>query len=132
MATLTAEQEKQVEEVLSTRYQRLIDEIQAELERSGEQHFADFAAAGGTDEGDESVADALVDIAAARTDRQVQEMREIEAARKRVKKGEYGVCADCGDGIKFERLLAYPTALRCVRCQQQHEKTHAGESTPSL
>lgn len=130
--TLSAEQQKQLELALKTRYQQLIDEVREELGQEGEQYFADFAGAGGSDEGDASVADALVDIAAARMDRQVGEMRDIEATRKRMTQGEYGVCVDCDEAIVFERLLAYPTALRCVRCQQVHEKTHASEGTPSL
>jgi RNA polymerase-binding protein DksA len=129
---LSAEQQKQLESALKTRYQQLINEVRHELGQDGEQHFADFAEAGGSDQGDESVADALADIAAARVDRQVNEMRAIEAARKRIKQGEYGVCGDCGEDIRFDRLLAYPAAMRCVNCQQQHEKTHAGEGRPSL
>lgn len=128
----SAEQQKQLEMALKTRYQQLIDEIRHELGQDGEKHFADFAEAGGSDQGDESVADALADIAAARADRQVHEMRDIEAARKRMKQGEYGVCIDCDEAIAFERMQAYPTAQRCVRCQQTHEKTHAGEGRPSL
>lgn len=129
---LSEEQKKQLELTLKTRYQQLVNEVRQELGQEGEQHFADFAEAGGSDQGDESVADALADIAAARVDRQIGEMREIEAARKRLKQGEYGACADCAEDIRFERLLAYPSALRCVKCQQSHEKTHAVEGTPSL
>lgn len=129
---LPAEQQTQIELALKTRYQQLIDEVRHELGREGEQHFADFAEAGGSDQGDESVADALADIAAARVDRQINEMRAIELARKQIKTGEYGACGDCGEEIHFERLLACPTALRCIKCQQVHEKTHAGEGRPSL
>ncbi|BCB27836.1 conjugal transfer protein TraR [Sulfurimicrobium lacus] len=132
MKTFTVEQSQQLEEVLKQRYQQLLDEVRAELAGSGEQHFADFAESGGSDEGDESMADALADIAAARADRQINEMRDIEAARKRLKQGEFGICIDCAEAIVIARLLAYPTALRCVRCQQIHEKTHASEGTPSL
>ena len=129
---LSTEQQKQLELALKTRYQQLIIEVRQVLGQEGEQHFADFAEAGGSDQGDESVADALADIAAARVDRQVIELRAIESARKQIKSGEYGVCGDCGEEIRFERLLAHPTAVRCVNCQQQHEKTHASENTPSI
>ncbi len=129
---LSAEQQKQLDLALKMRYQQLISEVRQELGQDGEQHFADFAEAGGSDQGDESVADALADIAAARVDRQVNEMRAIESARKQIKMGEYGVCGDCGEAIRFERLQAYPTAVRCVNCQQQYEKTHASENTPSI
>lgn len=127
-----AEQQKQLELELTARYQQLINEVRQALGQDGVQHFADFAEAGGSDQGDESVADALADIAAARADRQIKAIREIEAAKLRLKQGQYGVCEDCGEDIRFERLLAYPAALRCVGCQQLYEKTHAGENTPSM
>lgn len=127
-----AEQQKQLELVLTARYQQLINEVRQALGQDGVQHFADFAEAGGSDQGDESVADALADFAAARVDRQINEMREIEAARKRIRQGDYGICTDCGEDIRFERLLAYPAALRCVACQQQYEKTHTRVNTPSM
>lgn len=129
---LSAEQQKQLELALKNRYQQLINEVRHELGQEGEQHFADFAEAGGSDQGDESVADVLADIAAARVDRQVSEMRAIESVRKQIKMGEYGVCGDCDEDIRFERLLACPTAIRCVSCQQQHEKTHASETMSSM
>jgi len=34
--------------------------------------------------------------------------------------------------IPAARLQAEPTALRCVRCQELYEKTHAGNGTPRL
>ena len=39
--------------------------------------------------------------------------------------GDYGVCIDCGNAIPYARLAAYPSAKRCVRCQQRHEATKA-------
>jgi DnaK suppressor protein len=37
------------------------------------------------------------------------------------------VCVDCGDGIAFNRLQAYPTAKRCIVCQEKREKQYARE-----
>lgn len=34
--------------------------------------------------------------------------------------------------LNFERLSAFPTAARCIRCQAVYEKTHAVPSWPSL
>ena len=48
----------------------------------------------------------------------------IEAARARMADGSYGVCMQCGGDIPFERLQAQPTALRCIACQSEYEKTH--------
>ena len=46
----------------------------------------------------------------------------IVAAEKRLARGEYGLCEDCGTAIGFARLSAQPAASRCVRCQEVAEK----------
>ena len=59
-------------------------------------------------------------------------LRDIEAARERIKKQTYGLCVDCGDEVDYKRLAVYPTAKRCMRCQQQRERTYAQPGRPSL
>jgi DnaK suppressor protein len=54
--------------------------------------------------------------------RYLNEIRDIEAALKRIAENEYGICRDCGRAIYFKRLLDYPTAKRCVACQRLYEK----------
>ncbi|HMM50236.1 MAG TPA: TraR/DksA C4-type zinc finger protein [Burkholderiaceae bacterium] len=56
----------------------------------------------------------------------LQDVRDIAAARQRIAAGTYGECTDCGADIAYERLLAYPTAKRCIDCQREHEKRKAG------
>ena len=46
----------------------------------------------------------------------------IVAAQRRLAKGDYGLCEDCGKEIGFARLEAQPAASRCVRCQETTEK----------
>ncbi|MBS0374816.1 MAG: TraR/DksA family transcriptional regulator [Proteobacteria bacterium] len=81
---------------------------------------------------DESVADLLVDLDLAEIDRELEELRSLEAALARLRAGRYGVCVECHEAIPAERLAAQPDAARCVRCQRQHERTHAHRPTPSL
>lgn len=131
MAILTKAEKARIEHLLEARYARLLEEVRDELEASGEQHYIDLAGRV-PDSGDESVADMLTDFGAAIVDRQVHELRDIEAARQRLKEGHFGSCIECGEDIGIERLLAYPTARRCYPCQDQHEKTYAGEGTPTL
>jgi DnaK suppressor protein len=57
--------------------------------------------------------------------REVRELRDIEAARVRIADGEAGACVDCDEEIPFARLLARPTAARCVACQERHERLYA-------
>lgn len=56
--------------------------------------------------------------------RDVVELRHVEAARRRLDDGTYGICTDCGADIGFERLHAEPEAARCIECQRRHEKTY--------
>lgn len=131
MTAFTADEAAQLKQSLEKRRQLLLEEIRDELARSGEQHYVDLAGRV-PDLGDESVADMLADLDAAMVDRQVVEVRAIEATLKRLAAGNYGACADCGADIPLERLRAYPTAARCVSCQSVHEKTFAHEGNPSL
>jgi DnaK suppressor protein len=60
----------------------------------------------------------------AEMDRDVSELRDIDAARERLRTGEFGTCVDCGMEIPLERLDAMPASARCVECQQLYERTH--------
>lgn len=44
------------------------------------------------------------------------EIRQIEAALKRIENGEFGYCVNCGDQITRERLDVVPHAARCRKC----------------
>lgn len=46
-------------------------------------------------------------------------LNHIEAALQRVEDGTYGTCGDCQQPIPEERLLAVPTATRCVPCKEK-------------
>ncbi len=41
----------------------------------------------------------------------------LEDALKRIEKGSYGFCTDCGKLIEKERLEAVPHAQLCIRCK---------------
>lgn len=47
---------------------------------------------------------------------QLQEIRQIREALRRIAQGGYGVCAKCGEPIDPKRLKAQPTATRCIAC----------------
>ena len=131
MAKLSEDQLAQLKEMLQRRYLELRDEVRGELERSGDQRYADLAGSV-ADPGDESVADLLVDVDAALVDRQVNEMRGVEVTLRRLAELDFGDCIECGGEIGFERLMVLPTAERCVRCQELHEKTYSHEPNPTL
>lgn len=131
MTDLTNIQYEALTLVLQRRYGLLLEQVRDELERTGDRSYIELAGRV-TDTADESAADLIADTGAAIVDRHVQELRDIEAALRRMVDGSYGECSDCGTGIEFKRLQVYPTAKRCVRCQAQREKTHVHEPTPTL
>ena len=81
---------------------------------------------------DESVADLIIDLDLAEIDRDLEELRDVEAALSRMQQGAYGGCVTCSGAIPYERLAAYPTAKRCQRCQRIREQTYAHKATPTL
>lgn len=50
------------------------------------------------------------------------DLKEIETALKKIKKGTYGICENCKNPIDVRRLEAKPQAVYCVRCEGELEK----------
>jgi len=46
---------------------------------------------------------------------------QTKNALKRIKKGKYGICEDCGALIDTDRLAIYPEAALCVKCMKKRE-----------
>ena len=44
------------------------------------------------------------------------QLRKIDDALKRIKKGNYGICQNCKKKIRIKRLKAYPEAEMCIKC----------------
>lgn len=106
-------------------------EIHDTLMRANTEQYARIA--GEVRDAEEAaVADLLVDVNLAEITRDVEELRDVEAALKRIAVGTYGVCVSCGEPISHERLDAYPTAKRCFFCQRRYEQTRGSGATPSL
>jgi DnaK suppressor protein len=61
------------------------------------------------------------EIALARGDAEMRELGAVSQALRRLPLPEFGLCADCGGTIAFDRLQAEPWALRCVACEAARE-----------
>lgn len=131
MRHLTQRQIGHLKKALNERIRALRGEIHELLSHSDEQHHKDLAGLV-ADAGDEAVANMLTDLDTAIVDRHVQELRDVEAAQRRLDDGSYGVCIDCGGEVAYDRLKVYPAARRCLVCQRQREKVYAHEGTPRL
>ncbi|HXZ96210.1 MAG TPA: TraR/DksA family transcriptional regulator [Burkholderiales bacterium] len=131
MDDFTKKQYARLASILDAFDKRTREDIRVVLLQSGDQRYIDLAGMV-HDTADESVADVLAELDNQLIERHLHELSEIEAARKRLTEHKINSCIECGGEIGFERLVAYPVAVRCFVCQEQFEKTHAHEATPRL
>jgi RNA polymerase-binding protein DksA len=119
-------QNKQLESLqtaMRARQIQLREEIRQALIKSDSEHYLQIADSVRELE-DESFADLIVDVGLAEIDRDLDELRAIDAALLRVADGSYGVCEACDRPIDVKRLNLTPQALRCIDCQTIFERTH--------
>lgn len=125
MAALSPSLTLTLGQVLEKRLKLVLDGVRDELAKSENQQYVELVGRMPTDAGDEAMGHALADLNLTIIDQHIQEIRDIDAARTRIKEGSFGTCVDCKDAIGYKRLIAYPTAKRCLACQQHREKTFA-------
>jgi DnaK suppressor protein len=108
---------KALEAVLNVRYRELArslaERAQITIERAADAFDASLLA---TER--ESSAQTL--------EQEFRLLRQVEAARDRLRDGTFGICRRCEEEIAPKRLQAIPWASYCVSCQQ---KAEAGEIT---
>ena len=118
-----------IENRLRRRFEEIWTDVRRELEKHGKQRYVDLVQGAGDAE-DDATADLLVDLNLAEIDRDVEELRAVQNAIARLKRGEYGVCEQCGQEIGAGRLEAVPYARLCIECQTRAERPTG--RTPSL
>lgn len=133
MASLSEKELEELERRLRQRREDLRWAVHSALVESEREDYVQLAGAV-HDAAEESVADLLESMNHFLLNREVEQLRDIEAALERIRDGSYGVCIDCGDAIAPQRLRAYPTAKRCFTCQTRYETALRGgrDATPSL
>lgn len=125
------EQTATLKAALRHRFDALREEVRQDLLKTDDDRAA-LLADRVRDLGDESLADLIVDLNLADTDRDLEELRDVEAALGRLSLGTYGTCIKCNGPIPVERLTAFPTAKRCQPCQRMYEQTFAQPLKASL
>jgi DnaK suppressor protein len=131
MANLTNGQLEQLRKKLLDRQRVLVDEVRDKREQAAAEGN-DEPLGGVGDAGDESVLRMNTDLDITEAGRDVEELRDIDGALRRMDDGSYGTCDECGQDIGFPRLEAQPTATRCIQDQEKFEKTFATRATPTL
>jgi RNA polymerase-binding protein DksA len=128
MANVTDKQLEKLRKQMLERQRLLEGEVSDQRSQAAED--VDIGAVG--DAGDESVVRMATDLHLQEAGRDLEELRDIEAALQRLDDGSYGDCEQCGTEIGYPRLEVQPTATRCIECQSQFEKTHAHKGMPTL
>ena len=131
MSAFSPAEKTEFSERLARRNAELVSEIEAKLAQARAERVAPDAISV-TDGGDKALLEAASGLDLAIVSRDVEELRAIESAQARLAQGTFGVCADCGDTIARERLLAYPAAIRCATCQNEVERRRGGSHASTL
>ncbi len=78
---------------------------------------------------DWTTATSEADAALLRVEHDATELAAYDRAIKKHKTSEFGQCETCGTQIGYARLLAHPTAERCLACQTRAESRHFASTT---
>lgn len=124
---LTAAQRALLAQQLDARRASLRQEVHAQLDGSDDDRIVGLRRR--LEESDDwGVADGLAELDIAEVRHALAELTNVDAALARMHDGSYGTCADCGETIAAPRLLAYPTATRCIDCQEAFERRRPAAS----
>ena len=125
-STLTPAERARLKAELEARRAKLRVDVKAQLAGSGDDRVVGLRNRI-QESGDEwGVADGLAELDLAEVRHVLAELTEVDAALARMRDGAYGECVDCGVEIAPARLAAYPTARRCIGCQDAYEKKASG------
>lgn len=75
------------------------------------------------DEVDHAAADMEASVQVRLRNRDVMNLNELRQALSRIEEGSFGECESCSEDIEVRRLEARPTAVLCVSCQEEEERT---------
>ena len=97
-------------EELDERLSKITDDVR-HVDKPMEQDFSEQA----TENENDEVLDALGNAAR-------DEVEKIKQAISRIDAGTYGICLNCGEPIRKERLAALPYANSCIHCAEKQER----------
>ncbi len=119
MKHLTAGQRALLQAELEQRRKQLDDRLSAHLGGLTRAEHAREVLQQDDDDAPQRLGERELDMAL--SDLETYELGAVSQALGRLRDGHYGLCADCGADIPFDRLKAEPWALRCVPCETRHE-----------
>jgi DnaK suppressor protein len=117
ITSISSEQIHDLQLLLMQRYSTLHKQVDVELHVETDNEVSITTQS----DSDWTIANQETDDAIARVQRDADELVSVEAALRSIRNGTYGSCCDCGGSIDYPRLVAYPTATRCLPCQEKFE-----------
>jgi RNA polymerase-binding transcription factor DksA len=105
---------KRMEDALEQKRAALVHKISSEKDGAVREKQV-------SDVGDEAQTIAMERLESSLQMTDIDELRLIERALDFLRRGEYGVCVDCGEDISQKRLENHPYAARCIGCQEAFE-----------
>ena len=113
-------QKESLKQLLLAQKVQLLDKMGQE--RGGLNSRAEAAAALASTEQSHAQNMTERDAAFALQEHDIEELEATELALMRITQGTYGLCLACETEIPITRLLAFPSAMRCIKCQTVLEK----------
>lgn len=117
---LTPGQHALLADALLQRQRSLEHELQTQLGAQGRVEHAREQLLQDADGEQAHATDREVDLA--RSDANLEALRQVNEALQRLRSPDFGLCLNCGEAIAFDRLKASPEALRCLACQSLQER----------
>lgn len=106
---------------LETLKNKLLEEKQSLVFDNNDAEL-DLSLTAGGDDVEQSITDYNNSHQLRFRNREVFYAKKIDKALKKFDVNEYGLCSECGCWIKYERLLARPTAEMCIVCKEESER----------
>jgi DnaK suppressor protein len=103
---------------IRNKLQRRLDQLKDRMDNAA----GDMAVCSGDIADAAFAADAMA-ISGAIIGSEIAEYNHIIAAITKIDDGTYGICTDCANKIRPERLEAMPYTLRCINCQEVADKS---------
>lgn len=119
--TLTSSDIAELEQQLRSMRVEVIDALRTRLAGAGSDQPRSLDNPAG--EGDDAAAATFADTDIAMVRHEIDALRDIDDALKRIEFHVAGVCTECGAAIPIGRLRAVPTAATCIECAAATDAT---------
>jgi RNA polymerase-binding protein DksA len=131
METLSKEDLARFEELITKRYNALLEELryreQSSIMENQRETGAELSSyANHPAEAASDYANLTMNLNLA--ERNSKYLLQLEAALTRIKRGTYGICMICRKVIPMARLEAVPTTTKCVECKIEVKESELEET----